>query len=132
MVRKEREKRKYLRRVLSHTLSRKNLLASFLAHAFYALLITIQNSRSNGKRYEYDRPERQQLMVFSQDGIVRHYHSKIAEKYGNLFRTYEKITSISAYAEPMAWWKLGALTEVINLLIRIIVGGLWWKVIGIW
>ena len=29
--------------------------ASFLAHAFYALLITIQNRRSNGKRYEYYR-----------------------------------------------------------------------------
>jgi hypothetical protein len=57
---------------------------------------------------------------------------KIAEKHGNLFRMYEKITGISAYAEPMAWWKLGALTDVINLLIWIIVVGPWWKVIGIW
>jgi succinate dehydrogenase / fumarate reductase cytochrome b subunit len=31
------------------------LFASILAHAIYALLITIQNRRSNGKRYEYDR-----------------------------------------------------------------------------
>jgi succinate dehydrogenase / fumarate reductase cytochrome b subunit len=31
------------------------LFSSILAHAIYALLITIQNRRSNGKRYEYDR-----------------------------------------------------------------------------
>ena len=31
------------------------LFASILAHAIYALLITIQNRRSSGKRYEYDR-----------------------------------------------------------------------------
>jgi succinate dehydrogenase cytochrome b subunit len=31
------------------------LFASILAHAAYAFLITIQNRRSNGKRYEYDR-----------------------------------------------------------------------------
>jgi succinate dehydrogenase / fumarate reductase cytochrome b subunit len=108
LIRKEREDRKYRRRWLLHTLSRKNLMAltgfflclflvihlfgnlqlllpaevarwqfnfyskllsenifielisyvlfaSILAHAIYALLITIQNRRSNGKRYEYDR-----------------------------------------------------------------------------
>jgi succinate dehydrogenase / fumarate reductase cytochrome b subunit len=31
------------------------LFASILAHAVYALLITIQNRRANGRRYEYDR-----------------------------------------------------------------------------
>src|ERR1700736_910041 len=30
-------------------------LSSILVHAVYALLITIQNRRSNGRRYEYDR-----------------------------------------------------------------------------
>ena len=107
-IRKEREDRRYMRKLLSHTLTRKNLMAltgfflcfflvihlfgnlqlllpaevarwqfnfyskllsenlfielisyvlfaSILAHAIYALVITIQNSRSNGKRYEYDR-----------------------------------------------------------------------------
>jgi len=107
-IRKERENRGYLRQCLSHTLTRKNLMAltglflcfflvihlfgnlqlllpaevarwqfnfyskllsenifielisyvlfaSILAHAIYALLITIRNKRSNGKRYEYDR-----------------------------------------------------------------------------
>jgi succinate dehydrogenase / fumarate reductase, cytochrome b subunit len=31
------------------------LFATILAHAIYALVITIKNRRSNGKRYEYDR-----------------------------------------------------------------------------
>jgi succinate dehydrogenase / fumarate reductase cytochrome b subunit len=108
LIQKERERRTYIGRWLTHTLSRKNLMAltglflcfflvihlfgnlqvllpaevarwqfnfyskllsenlfiqlisyilfiSILAHAIYALLITIQNRRSNGKRYEYDR-----------------------------------------------------------------------------
>lgn len=38
----------------------------------------------------------------------------------------------SGYVELGTWWKLGALTGVINLLIWLLVGGLWWKVIGIW
>jgi succinate dehydrogenase / fumarate reductase cytochrome b subunit len=108
IIRKGLENRRYLRQLLSHTLSRKNLMAltgfflcfflvihlfgnlqlllpadaarwqfnfyskllsenlfialisyflfaSILAHAVYALLITIQNRGSNGKRYAYDR-----------------------------------------------------------------------------
>jgi succinate dehydrogenase / fumarate reductase cytochrome b subunit len=31
------------------------LFASILAHAIYALVITLKNRRANGKRYEYDR-----------------------------------------------------------------------------
>jgi succinate dehydrogenase/fumarate reductase cytochrome b subunit len=107
-IQKEREKRGYALQLLSHTLSRKNLLAltglflcfflvihlfgnpqlllpadaarwqfnfyskllsesilikiisyalfaSILAHVIYAVVITIQNKRSSGKRYEYDR-----------------------------------------------------------------------------
>jgi divalent anion:Na+ symporter, DASS family len=38
----------------------------------------------------------------------------------------------SGYVELGTWWKLGALTGVTNLLIWLIVGGLWWKVIGVW
>lgn len=107
-IRNEREKRGYILQLLSHTLSRKNLLAltglflcfflvihlfgnlqlllpvdvarwqfnfyskllseniliqiisyvlfaSILAHVVYALVITVHNKRSSGKRYEYDR-----------------------------------------------------------------------------
>lgn len=38
----------------------------------------------------------------------------------------------SGYVELRTWWKLGLLTSVINILIWLIVGGLWWKVLGLW
>jgi DASS family divalent anion:Na+ symporter len=38
----------------------------------------------------------------------------------------------SGYVELDTWWKLGALTSVINILIWLIVGGLWWKLLGLW
>jgi divalent anion:Na+ symporter, DASS family len=38
----------------------------------------------------------------------------------------------AGYVELGTWWKLGALTGVVNLLIWLVVGGLWWKIIGIW
>jgi DASS family divalent anion:Na+ symporter len=30
------------------------------------------------------------------------------------------------------WWKLGGLVSVVNVAIWLIVGGIWWKAIGIW
>jgi DASS family divalent anion:Na+ symporter len=38
----------------------------------------------------------------------------------------------SGYVELGAWWKLGAIVSLINILIWLIVGGLWWKVLGLW
>ena len=38
----------------------------------------------------------------------------------------------SGYVEMGAWWKLGAIISVINILIWMGIGGLWWKAIGIW
>jgi divalent anion:Na+ symporter, DASS family len=38
----------------------------------------------------------------------------------------------SGYVELGTWWKLGALASVINILIWLIVGGLWWKLLGLW
>jgi divalent anion:Na+ symporter, DASS family len=38
----------------------------------------------------------------------------------------------SGYVELGTWWKIGALTGVINLLIWLVVGGLWWKLLGLW
>jgi divalent anion:Na+ symporter, DASS family len=38
----------------------------------------------------------------------------------------------SGYVELGTWWKLGALASVINILIWLILGGLWWKLIGLW
>ena len=38
----------------------------------------------------------------------------------------------SGYVEMGAWWRLGALVSVVNILIWLLVGGLWWSVIGVW
>jgi DASS family divalent anion:Na+ symporter len=38
----------------------------------------------------------------------------------------------SGYVEMGAWWRLGALVSVVNILIWLLVGGLWWRVIGVW
>ena len=38
----------------------------------------------------------------------------------------------SGYVELGAWWKLGALASIINILIWLLVGGLWWKLLGLW
>jgi divalent anion:Na+ symporter, DASS family len=38
----------------------------------------------------------------------------------------------SGYVELGTWWKLGALTGAINILIWLVVGGLWWKLLGLW
>jgi hypothetical protein len=92
------------------------LFASILAHAIYALLITIHNRRSNGKRYEYDRrsvssnwidagygvgPLKNAVYLDFSRAINEQGREKIEEKYGNLFRMYQKITGINGYAEPM-------------------------------
>jgi len=36
------------------------------------------------------------------------------------------------YVEMGAWWKLGALLSVVNILVWLGFGGLWWKALGIW
>lgn len=38
----------------------------------------------------------------------------------------------SGYLEMGVWWKLGALLSVVNISIWMIVGGLWWRLIGLW
>jgi DASS family divalent anion:Na+ symporter len=38
----------------------------------------------------------------------------------------------SGYVELGTWWKLGAIVSLINILIWAVVGGLWWKVLGLW
>ena len=38
----------------------------------------------------------------------------------------------SGYVEMGAWWKLGALLSVVNILVWLGFGGLWWKALGIW
>jgi len=38
----------------------------------------------------------------------------------------------SGYVELSTWWKLGFLASLINILIWLIAGGLWWKLLGLW
>lgn len=38
----------------------------------------------------------------------------------------------SGYVEMSDWWKTGALISVVNIAIWLVVGGLWWGVLGIW
>ncbi len=38
----------------------------------------------------------------------------------------------SGYVEMDAWWRLGFLISVVNIVIWVGIGGLWWKLLGLW
>lgn len=38
----------------------------------------------------------------------------------------------SGYTTLGEWWKTGFIISIINLIIWIVIGGLWWKVLGYW
>jgi divalent anion:Na+ symporter, DASS family len=38
----------------------------------------------------------------------------------------------AGYVDMNTWWKLGFLISVVNIVIWIVIGGFWWKLIGIW
>lgn len=38
----------------------------------------------------------------------------------------------SGYASLKEWWKMGFIMSVVNLTVWILVGGLWWKLLGYW
>jgi len=38
----------------------------------------------------------------------------------------------AGYVELADWWKLGAIISVVNIIIWLGIGGLWWKIIGLW
>ncbi|MCC5832607.1 MAG: anion permease [Chlamydiales bacterium] len=38
----------------------------------------------------------------------------------------------SGYIEIKAWWRIGFLLSIVNLIIWMGLGSLWWKVLGIW
>jgi DASS family divalent anion:Na+ symporter len=38
----------------------------------------------------------------------------------------------SGYVEIREWWKIGFMTSVANIVIWLVIGGLWWKVLGLW
>lgn len=38
----------------------------------------------------------------------------------------------SGYVEVGDWWRLGLLVSLVNLSVWLVVGGAWWKVLGLW
>ena len=38
----------------------------------------------------------------------------------------------SGYVDIGTWWKLGLLVSVVNVVIWLVLGGVWWKVLGLW
>lgn len=38
----------------------------------------------------------------------------------------------SGYVDQATWWRNGLIVTVVNVAIWLVIGGLWWKVIGLW
>ncbi len=38
----------------------------------------------------------------------------------------------AGYVEVREWWKIGLITSALNIGIWLIIGGLWWKALGLW
>jgi len=38
----------------------------------------------------------------------------------------------AGFVDQGTWWKLGFYVSVINLIIWSVIGGLWWKLLGLW
>ncbi|MCC7366938.1 MAG: anion permease [Chloroflexi bacterium] len=38
----------------------------------------------------------------------------------------------AGYVDIGTWWKLGFVVSVVNVVIWLVLGGLWWKVLGLW
>lgn len=38
----------------------------------------------------------------------------------------------AGYVSVPTWWKLGGIVSLVNIAIWMIIGGLWWKILGLW
>jgi DASS family divalent anion:Na+ symporter len=38
----------------------------------------------------------------------------------------------AGYVSQTEWWKIGFMISVLHLIIWIGVGGVWWKILGLW
>ena len=36
------------------------------------------------------------------------------------------------YVALASWWRVGAIVSVVNITIWLIVGGAWWRLLGLW
>jgi divalent anion:Na+ symporter, DASS family len=54
-------------------------------------------------------------------GILTHYATGTAP-----------IFFAAGYTDQVTWWRLGFIASIVNLVIWVGVGGIWWKVLGLW
>lgn len=38
----------------------------------------------------------------------------------------------AGYVPILKWWKVGAIVSVVNIIIWLVLGGVWWKFLGLW
>jgi len=38
----------------------------------------------------------------------------------------------AGYVSVPTWWKMGFVASVINILLWVVIGGMWWKLLGLW
>ena len=38
----------------------------------------------------------------------------------------------AGYVDQSTWWRLGLFVSLVNLVIWLVIGGAWWKIIGLW
>lgn len=38
----------------------------------------------------------------------------------------------TGYTTVAEWWKIGAISSVVNFIVWLFLGGLWWKILGLW
>lgn len=38
----------------------------------------------------------------------------------------------TGYVEMSSWWKVGALISIVDIVIWLVIGGMWWKLVGLW
>lgn len=38
----------------------------------------------------------------------------------------------AGYVEIGEWWKIGFIVSLMNIAVWLVIGGLWWKVLGLW
>ena len=78
-------------------------------------------------------------IVIGITGIMKRLAALILAFFSNLFGGLTHYGSGPApilfgtgFATVAEWWKVGLICSLVNIGIWMIVGGLWWKVLGLW
>ncbi|MXH99479.1 hypothetical protein GRW33_23765, partial [Escherichia coli] len=38
----------------------------------------------------------------------------------------------AGYIPQGKWWSIGFILSIVHIIVWLVIGGLWWKVLGIW